>query len=57
MEKKFETVETTAYDAEFFEAKAPEISSRRNVTVVCRAENKYENVSVTREIIVRSRSI
>ncbi|CAI2350624.1 unnamed protein product [Caenorhabditis sp. 36 PRJEB53466] len=52
-EMKFEDVETTAYDAEFFEAKAPQISSRRNVTVTCRASNKYENVSVSRVIIVR----
>uniref|UniRef100_A0A8R1DW81 Uncharacterized protein n=1 Tax=Caenorhabditis japonica TaxID=281687 RepID=A0A8R1DW81_CAEJA len=52
-EMKFEEVETTAYDTEYFEAKAPQISSRSNVTVKCRAENKYENVEVIRTIIVR----
>ncbi|EFO87272.1 hypothetical protein CRE_25792 [Caenorhabditis remanei] len=50
-EKQFEEVEST--DPDSFEAKAPEINSRRNVTVTCRASNKYENVTVSKVIIVK----
>ncbi|CAO4378496.1 unnamed protein product [Caenorhabditis nigoni] len=50
-ESPFEEVE--ADDLEYFEAKAPEINSRRNVTVVCRASNKYENVTVSKVIIIK----
>lgn len=53
-EHQFEEVETTAYDVEYYEAKAPEINSRRNVTVTCRASNKYENVTVSKVIIIKS---
>ncbi|EGT60130.1 hypothetical protein CAEBREN_30264, partial [Caenorhabditis brenneri] len=52
-EHQFEEVETTAYDVEYYEAKAPEINSRRNVTVTCRASNKYENVTVSKVIIIK----
>ncbi|CAP38450.1 Protein CBG21718 [Caenorhabditis briggsae] len=45
-EHQFEEVE--ADNSEYFEAKAPEINSRRNVTVVCRASNKYENVTISK---------
>ncbi|PIC32941.1 hypothetical protein B9Z55_013097 [Caenorhabditis nigoni] len=45
--------EVGADDPEYFEAKAPEINSRRNVTVVCRASNKYENVTISKVIIIK----
>ncbi|UMM27334.1 hypothetical protein L5515_010669 [Caenorhabditis briggsae] len=50
-EHQFEEVE--ADNSEYFEAKAPEINSRRNVTVVCRASNKYENVTISKVIIIK----
>lgn len=50
-EQNFVEVETN--DMDLFEAKAPEINSRRNVTVTCRASNKYENVTISKVIIIK----
>ncbi|CAD6197901.1 unnamed protein product [Caenorhabditis auriculariae] len=36
-----------------FEANAPLVSSPTNITVVCRAVNKYENVSIQRIIVIK----
>lgn len=52
-EQNFVEVETN--DMDLFEAKAPEINSRRNVTVTCRASNKYENVTISKVIIIKSK--
>ncbi|CAB3409282.1 unnamed protein product [Caenorhabditis bovis] len=50
-ELAFERVELA--DDGTFEATAPEVNSRRNLTVACRASNKYENVTISRIVMIK----